>query len=485
MSQKKSNIPIVATLEHSGAVRSVAFHPTANLMATAGDDNVVKLWDTNTHQHIADLVGHTGVVTCVAFHPTEPVLISGSEDKTLKVWDTTTHQCLSTTTPPAHQHGVTCIAIHPTMSFIVTGGRIDPPKLWKLSPSSLLMLVEVMNGRILNSQTISTRCIAVHPTNPFFVTGREYSRYDSSVLLWSDDCVEIEYRDEKHTRGISSIALHPTKPYIATGSDDKTIRLWQQIRSEGRKKWHYECFSIIDGHDAAVTGLAFHPTAQVLLSCSADESVKMWKLPDNRERVECMGTLLGQRGPVTCLALHPNGRVFATGNERNAALLWDCSVLNIRRQREMAVMRSGMTMKLQDNFFGMNVRTPHTQEGLDHKSNQRGPNLLTPQEMAASLITRRINSRRYRPAIVAPAPVRTISPIAPPPPYARARRGRSASPPRGRPLSYTRSRRRGRSASPSYTRLGGSSTIHRIKKHSSRKVKRHASKTRRYRKFIR
>jgi len=491
MSHKRSNIPLIAVLEeHELGVWSVVFHPTAHLMATAGGDNNVKLWDTDSHQCLATLVGHTARVSCVAFHPTAPVLISGSADNTLKVWDTTTHQCLSTTPLPVNRSlfkGVSCIAIHPIMSFIVTGeDGMEPPKLWKLSPDNT-KLDFVCNIKSMHLDSASTRCVAVHPTEPLFATGRERTRYDSSSLLWSYEETkqgvqttlekEIENGRENHSKNVVSIALHPTKPFIATGSNDNTIRLWKLDFNKNGKIGRSECMAILDDHDAAVTGLAFHPTAPVLLSCSADTSVKMWKLPDNREPVQCMGTLLGQRGPVTSIAIHSNGRLLATGNQGNAALLWDCSVLTGKKQREMALMRSGITTNLLDNFFGR--RTPQTQGFLDYKSNQRGPNLLTPQEMAASLIARRINSRRRRSAIV--APIRTISPIvAAAPPRDRSRRARSASPPRGKSPSYTRSRR-AKSASPSHARRGGSSMIHRIKNHSSRKIKRHASKTKRYR----
>ena len=116
MSHKKSNIPLIASLEgHSGRILSVAFHLTAPLLATGSEDGTVKLWDTDSQQCVGTLVGHTNIVRSVAFHPTAPVLISGSTDKTLKVWDTTTYQCLSTT--QAHKYGVTCLAFHPSESY--------------------------------------------------------------------------------------------------------------------------------------------------------------------------------------------------------------------------------------------------------------------------------------------------------------------------------------------------------------------------------
>jgi WD40 repeat protein len=481
MSQKKSDIPIVATLEHSGAVRSVAFHSSAPLLATGSEDGTVKLWNTNTQECVATLVGHHRQVVSVAFHPTADILMSGSWDNDVKLWDTNTYMCLSTR--KVQNYGVSCVAFHPSKPFIVTSGFRDFPKLWQLSPDYTTLTLLNEKWRSNGESHPSVNCVAFHPSEPFIVTAGSNSKA-TLWLLFPDNTVS-RLGDMNCSRGeVNSVAFHPTLPILVTG-DSQNVKLWQIIYNQrsmvslgsnpqntDMMRWYsvrrIDCIEILEGHEKAVTSVAFHPTAQVLLSCSADASVKMWKLPDNRESVECMGTLLGQRGPVTCLALHPNGRVFVTGNERNAALLWDCSVLNIRRQREMAVMRSGITMKLQDNFFGMYARTPHTQEGLDHKSNQRGPNLLKQQEMAASLIARRINSRRSRPAIVAPAPVRTISPIAPPPrdrslSYTRSRRGRSASPLRGRSLSYTISRR-GRSASP--------------------RKNRHSTKTRRYRRKL-
>ena len=79
----------VATLEgHSRGVSSVAFHPTAQLLATGSLDATVKLWqlscDNSSATCVAILKGHS--VYSVAFHPTAPLLASGSCDRTVKLW---------------------------------------------------------------------------------------------------------------------------------------------------------------------------------------------------------------------------------------------------------------------------------------------------------------------------------------------------------------------------------------------------------------
>jgi WD40 repeat protein len=523
MSNKKGIIHLVASLEgHRGPVRSVVFHPTAHLMATAGGDNDVKLWDTDSHQCLATLAGHTAPVSCVAFHPTAPVLISGSADSMLKVWDTTTHQCLSTTqlsvNPSAFRRGVTCIAIHPIMSFIVTGEYMESPKLWTLSPDNTrLIFVENIIARTLGHGDIvvSTRCVAVHPTNPFFAIGRNNATAhdEGSALFWSyepatgktDDVQEIERGGKRHSGNVISIALHPTQPFIATGSDDTTIMIWRINITPDGKVGRSKHIDTLYEHDDAVTGLAFHPTAPILVSCSADTSVLMCVFSDNMKTVDIVGRLSGNRGPVTSIAFHSNGRLLATGNQDNAALLWDCSILSTGEQRNMAVIRGVEPLLLSRLFSGREREISFPAGYLRDILKQRGPNFLGNLEQPArAAAIAALASRRAM--ATARAPIKAMAMIEGPKPRSRSpspkSRSRSPSKPRSRSPSKSRSRSpsKPRSRSPSKSRSrspskppspkavksgggGGTSITRRRRSHSSRKIKRHSSKTKRYRRL--
>ena len=91
LSSDNSSATCVATLEgHSSSVTSVAFHPTAPLLATGSGDNTVRLWllscDNSSATFVATLEGHNSYVNSVAFHPRAPLLASGSDDKTVRLW---------------------------------------------------------------------------------------------------------------------------------------------------------------------------------------------------------------------------------------------------------------------------------------------------------------------------------------------------------------------------------------------------------------
>ncbi|CAL9408634.1 hypothetical protein SUDANB6_01606 [Streptomyces sp. enrichment culture] len=72
---------------HTGRLWTAAAHPRLPLLATAGDDRTVRLWDPHTGEGRAVLTGHTGRVLAVAFSPDGSLLASGGEDGTVRLWN--------------------------------------------------------------------------------------------------------------------------------------------------------------------------------------------------------------------------------------------------------------------------------------------------------------------------------------------------------------------------------------------------------------
>jgi WD40 repeat protein len=71
---------------HTGRLWTAAVHPTRPLIATAGDDRVVRLWDAESGSEAGRLTGHHGRVLAVSFSPDGTLLASGGEDGTVRLW---------------------------------------------------------------------------------------------------------------------------------------------------------------------------------------------------------------------------------------------------------------------------------------------------------------------------------------------------------------------------------------------------------------
>ncbi len=72
---------------HTSAVNGIAFSHDGNYLASASDDQTVKIWSVKEKKELHTLKGHSNKVITVAFSPNDKYLASASDDRSAKIWN--------------------------------------------------------------------------------------------------------------------------------------------------------------------------------------------------------------------------------------------------------------------------------------------------------------------------------------------------------------------------------------------------------------
>ena len=116
-------------------VYSMAFSPDGHMLACSGRDGNLRLWDVQSGMQMKTLTGHTGYVNSVAFSPDGDVLASGGDDSTIRLWDVASGMLLRTFT--GNIHTAYTVAFSPDGSTLASGNGDGTILLWDLTPPTL------------------------------------------------------------------------------------------------------------------------------------------------------------------------------------------------------------------------------------------------------------------------------------------------------------------------------------------------------------
>ena len=139
-----------ATLEgHRDSVYLVAFSHDLKTLASASADKTIKLWDVASGAYITTLKGHRRSVYLVVFSYDSKTLASASADNTIKLWDAASGAC--TATLEGHRRSVYSVAFSHDSKTLASASADNTIKLWDAASGACMATLET--GRIVDRLT--------------------------------------------------------------------------------------------------------------------------------------------------------------------------------------------------------------------------------------------------------------------------------------------------------------------------------------------
>ena len=118
---------------HQGHVRSVAFSPAGDKLASGGSDKAVMVWDVRSQRGLGVCAEHKGAVFGVAISPNGRTLASGCGSETIKLWNVANVSTGSVASISYHSSVVRTLAFSPDGRTLASGSEDNTVKLWNLA----------------------------------------------------------------------------------------------------------------------------------------------------------------------------------------------------------------------------------------------------------------------------------------------------------------------------------------------------------------
>lgn len=211
---------------HSQPIEQMALSPRRRLLATGGDDAMVRLWDASDPSEpalTAELDAFTKFVYSVLFDPTGDLLAGASVDNTVRIWDVRNPEQPVALSGPliSSQHYAMSLAFHPNRPILAVGSGDKNVYLWDITDPRR----PVRLGPPLVGAENYVYALAFSPD------GSTLAAANTDETLWLWDLTDPQHPSVLATLTAAhgplyTVAFSPDGTVLAAGGGGNAVWLW-------------------------------------------------------------------------------------------------------------------------------------------------------------------------------------------------------------------------------------------------------------------
>jgi WD40 repeat protein len=244
-------IEVAVQKGHSGDILVMAFNHDGNLLASAGADNLIKLWHIPTGKEMASFVSaRTLPIQAINFKGDNDQLNVRYSDGIVHTWDIASSSLQSTQ----------------TNSNAVTDSRFE----YESKDASFIIGIDRFYMRKKNKQT--------------------------GNVLFSKVPIDI-------SRNFNAVAVSEANNLIIAANEDGKVYAYDLTKGKS--------IAILDGHYSSVNSVCFSPNEKIFATGGADRSIIIWNSADRKP----LKRLFGRSFRYESVVFNHSGTQLAIGDE--------------------------------------------------------------------------------------------------------------------------------------------------------------------------
>ncbi|MFT5527520.1 MAG: WD40 repeat protein [Pirellulaceae bacterium] len=280
--------------EKAPVVSTVKLHPSGRIMASAGDDHLVRIWDLREATVIHKLTGHTDWVRALSFSPDGNLLASGGNDRHIRVWNVETGRKLEIDL--VHPQAIAGILFNKTGDELVVIGFEKTARVYSTTEWKLL--------REIGCPCQDMRAISLSPDGKIMAAGGR----NGIIRWWTTDMDNILLDRAAHRQRVRSVAFSSDSKWFASAGEDGRVVL--------RSTTNPESTATLPRVTAKIFSIAFIESA-FLATAGSDDLIRIWDI-NSREEVARLNGHLG-----TIVSLDYQNGVLVSGSYDTTIRVWD------------------------------------------------------------------------------------------------------------------------------------------------------------------
>ena len=197
---------------HRDLLYDAEFSPDGKILATAGYDARIALWDVGSGERLQKIEVHNGAIFDLAFSPDGRILASASADETVKLWRVADGVRLDTLNQPQGEQYA--VAFSPDGRFVLAGGADNVIRLWRVVSKDRPRINPLVHARFAHEDAVVA--LAVAGDGRWLVSSSD----DRSVKLWTLPRLEQRHawNDQPDVAGVLQMTGRPHE-FIAARMD--------------------------------------------------------------------------------------------------------------------------------------------------------------------------------------------------------------------------------------------------------------------------